>query len=141
MAGVQAVPTDVGGWSPIIGPNHQTLATTSRSVRCDVMCCRTVQDIVFPGYITRYDGKIIITIYYLDRDQCSARSCLLYLSSPVLKRFPYMQHRASCKVKVLLPITCECNVCAVLFLCLAMSLVCFQSVRNPYLDSLLITII
>ena len=62
MAGAQAVPTDVGGWSPIIGPNHQTLATTSRSVRCDVMCCRTVQDIVFPGYITRYDGKIIITI-------------------------------------------------------------------------------
>ena len=62
MAGAQAVPTDVGGWSPIIGPNHQTLATTSRSVRCDVMCCRTVQDIVFPGYITRYDGRIIIII-------------------------------------------------------------------------------
>ena len=33
IAGRQAVPTDVGGWSGIIVPNHQTLATTSRSVQ------------------------------------------------------------------------------------------------------------
>ena len=33
IAGRQAVPTDVGGWSGIIVPNHQTLATTSRSAQ------------------------------------------------------------------------------------------------------------
>ena len=33
IAGWRAVPTDVGGWSGIIVPNHQTLATTSRSAQ------------------------------------------------------------------------------------------------------------
>ena len=44
IAGWRAVPTDVGGWSGIIVPNHQTLATTSRSVQSSsVKFCTIVQ--------------------------------------------------------------------------------------------------